>query len=339
MKPPGSKPQKVGPASSLSRARAARARVALPTSAQPKVPAVPKSASRQTEAEYHDLQRLMAKAVMRPLTSRDTMQKTWSDGRPTRRVAESFIKPNDRLTSFERLEIYNRQYWLRVRASFYEDYPGLRAVLGDRKFEQLADAYLTHYPSQSYTLRNLGSRLVKYLAAQSPRTLPHKSLALDLARLEWAHIEAFDNPARSSLELDTLLGLEPAQITFQLQPHLTLLRLRHEVDDFLIELKSGAGLRQEASNAMEQHQKQFKRRLARVLRPHVNYLAVHRHQNAIYYKRLDIVQYRLLTALQSGATLEAACGQLVGLKLPANLGQSIQEWFQTWARLGWFCDL
>ena len=281
----------------------------------------------------------MAQAVMRPLTPRDTMQKTWPDGRPTRRVAESFIKPNDRLTSFERLEIYNRQYWFRLRASFYEDYPGLRAVLGDRKFEQLADAYLTHYPSQSYTLRNLGSRLVKYLAAQSPRTLPHKSLALDLARLEWAHIEAFDNPARSSLELDTLLGLEPAQITFQLQPHLTLLRLRHEVDDFLIELKSGAGLRQEASNAMEQHQKQFKWRLARVLRPHVNYLAVHRHQNAIYYKRLDIVQYRLLTALQSGATLEAACGQLVGLKLPANLGQSIQEWFQTWARLGWFCDL
>jgi hypothetical protein len=281
----------------------------------------------------------MAQAVMRPLTPRDTMQKTWPDGRPTRRVAESFIKPNDRLTSFERLEIYNRQYWLRVRASFYEDYPGLRAVLGDRKFERLAEAYLTRYPSQSHSLRNLGSRLVKYLTAQSPRVLPHKPLALDLARLEWAHIEAFDNAAHPTLELDDLLGLEPANISFQLQPHLTLLRLRHEVDDFLIELKSGAGLRQEASNAMEQPRTHLKSRLGRVLRPRVNYLAVHRHQNSVYYKRLDVVQYRLLTALQSGATLEAACGKLVGLKLPANLGQSIQEWFQTWARLGWFCDL
>ena len=343
MKPPSPSPKKVGPASSLSRERDARVRVILPTPAKaspakPKEPAAPKSLPSQTEAEYHDLQRLMAKAVMRPLTSRDTMQKTWSDGRPTRRVAESFIKPNDRLTSFERLEIYNRQFWFRVRASFYEDYPGLRAVLGDQKFERLADAYLTHYPSQSYTLRNLGSRLVKFLAAQSPRLLPCKQLALDLARLEWAHIEAFDNQTRPSLELDTLLGLEPAKITFQLQPHLTLLRLRHEVDDFLIEFKSGSGLRQEASNAIEQHRNRIKRHLARVLQPRVNYLAVHRHQNTVYYKRLDVVQYRLLTALESGATLEAAGGKLAGLKLPANLGQSIQEWFQTWARLGWFCE-
>jgi len=285
------------------------------------------------------LQRLMAQAVMRPLTPRDTMRKTWPDGRPTRRVAESFIKPNDRLTSFERLEIYNRQYWFRVRASFYEDYPGLRAVLGDRAFERLADAYLTRHPSQSYTLRNLGSRLVKYLAAQSPRTLPRKSLALDLARLEWAHTEAFDNAALPPLELDSLLGRDAASITLKLQPHLTLLPLRHEVDDFLIELKSGTGLRQEASNAMEQQRQHLKSRLARVLRPKVNYLAVHRHQNAVYYKRLDQVQYRLLTALQSGVTLEAACGKLGGLKLPANLGQAIQEWFQVWARLGWFCEL
>lgn len=299
----------------------------------------PASPKRQTEAEYHALQRLMAKAVMRPLSPGGTMQKTWTDGRPTRRVAESFIKPNDRLTSFERLEIYNRQYWLRLRASFYEDYPGLRAVLGDARFERLADAYLTRFPSQTYTLRNLGSRLEKYLVAQSPRRLPHKALALDLARLEWAHTEAFDNAARPPLAMADLQGLDPGQIRFHLQPHVTLLRLRHEVDDFLIELKSGTGLRQAASQAMEQQRQLLKSRLARALQPRVNFLAVHRHQDSVYYKRLDAVQYRLLRALQSGATLEAACGKLVGLKLPPHLGQSIQDWFQSWARLGWFCDL
>ena len=50
------------------------------------------------------------------------------------KVADSFIKPNDRLTSFERLEIYNRVYWFRVLDCLYDDYPGLRAVLGERKF-------------------------------------------------------------------------------------------------------------------------------------------------------------------------------------------------------------
>ena len=74
----------------------------------------------------------MATAVMRPLARDDSMQRKWLDGRPTKKIAESFIKPNDRLTSFERLEIYNRQYWIRLRQCFYEDYTGLRAILGDK---------------------------------------------------------------------------------------------------------------------------------------------------------------------------------------------------------------
>ena len=52
-------------------------------------------------------------------------------------LAPRFIKPNDRLSSFERLEIYNRVYWFRVLDCLYDDYPGLRAVLGERKFMKL----------------------------------------------------------------------------------------------------------------------------------------------------------------------------------------------------------
>jgi len=43
------------------------------------------------------------------------------------------VKPNDRLTAPERLEIYNRSTGSGFRFS-YEDFPGLRAVLGDRRF-------------------------------------------------------------------------------------------------------------------------------------------------------------------------------------------------------------
>src|SRR5262249_33147020 len=80
-------------------------------------------------------------------------------GGSMKRYAARYIKPNDRLTSFERLEIYNRQYWWRVLASMTEDFPGLRAVLGERRFEDMCRAYLTACPSQSFTLRNLGARL------------------------------------------------------------------------------------------------------------------------------------------------------------------------------------
>ena len=77
-----------------------------------------------------NLQRRMARAVMTPLTSSERMRTVAPDGRSMRAVANQIIKPNDRLTSFERLEIYNRQYWFRVLSAFAEDFPGLRAVLG-----------------------------------------------------------------------------------------------------------------------------------------------------------------------------------------------------------------
>ena len=279
----------------------------------------------------------MAIAVMRPLARGDAMQKKWTDGRPTKKIAESFIKPNDRLTSFERLEIYNRQYWFRIRNCFYEDFPGLRAILGDKKFERLADAYLVKFPSQSYTLRNLGSRLVKFLEANPKMTAPHSQFALDMARLEWAHTEAFDNEARLPLKAGDLIGLDAAKIRLQLQPHLTLLKLENEVDDFLIELKKHSGLRGEASNAMEQNRRHKKTRLARGLKRKTNFLAVHRHQDSVYYKRLEPGQFVLLSALQRGATLEKACAELVGLKISGDPGKTMQKWFSSWAALGWFC--
>jgi hypothetical protein len=295
--------------------------------------------SRQTKGEFHALQRLMASAVMRPLGRDDGMQKKWIDGRPTKKIVESFIKRNDRLTSFERLEIYNRQYWIRIRQCFYEDYPGLRAILGDKKFEKLADAYLANYPSQSFTLRNLGLRLVKFIEDEPRWVSPHKQLALDLASLEWAHTEAFDNAAESPLQLEELAGLNPAKIRLRLQPHLTLLKLNNEVDDFLIELKRQSGLRSEASNAMEQNRRHKKTRLAGRLKRKKNFLAVHRFQDLVYYKRLEPGQFRLLSALQNGATLEIACAELAGLKISGNLGETIQKWFSSWASLGWFCSL
>jgi hypothetical protein len=61
-----------------------------------------------------ELQRRMAEDVRRPLTAEYEMQETTEHGQSTRIVAESYIAPNARLTSFERLEIYNRQYWFRL---------------------------------------------------------------------------------------------------------------------------------------------------------------------------------------------------------------------------------
>ena len=273
---------------------------------------------------------------MQPLTTGGDMRPRWRDGRAMKKVAASFIKPNDRLTSFERLEIYNRQYWYRLKDCFFEDYPGLQTILGGERFERMALAYLEQCPSESFSLRNLGGRLVKFLEANPRWIRPLQKPALDMARLEWAHIEAFDNEAKPRLEVDALLGADPASVRLALQPHLTLLQLGYEFDELLIKLKHGEGLRSEASNAMAQRRAGRHRRLKRHLRPKTIFLAVHRHKDTVYYKRLQPAQFRLLSAFRAGATVAEACELL--LESSESDVVQIKNWFETWAALGWFCQ-
>ena len=141
------------------------------------------------------LQRMMARGVMLPLRPDERMQRRAPGGQTMRQYAARFIKPNDRLSSFDRLEIYNRQYWFRVLSGLLEDFPGLSAVLGARRFEAMCRAYLCDHPSQSFTLRNLGNRLENWLRKHRRWAGSKQALALDMVQLEWAQIEAFDDKA------------------------------------------------------------------------------------------------------------------------------------------------
>ena len=192
----------------------------------------------------------MAAALFRPLTPQWGMQKHWTDGSRMHDVAAEFIKPNDRLSSFERLEIYNRQYWFRILDCLYDDYPGLRAILGERKFMKLATAYLTRYPSDSYTLRNLGNRLEQFLQEEPQWSAPRQELARDMVRFEWAQVVAFDGPAKPPVTPDDILDTPSSKLRLDLQPYFSLLELDYAVDDFLIAVKKreSDALRGEASN-------------------------------------------------------------------------------------------
>jgi hypothetical protein len=284
------------------------------------------------------LQRRMAKAVMRPLTPRTTMQKTWTDGRPMKDVAAEFIKPNDRVSSFERLEIYNKQYWFRLLDSFYEDYPGLHAVLGDKKFSNLAENYLEKHPSGSYTLRNLGSRLEKFMRTHPKLSAPREKLALDMARFEWAQVEAFDNESRPVLTEDDVHDRDPATLRITLQPYVMLLELDYPVDDFLVAVKRSGSLRGEASNAVEHDRDRSTRGRPALPKPRKTFLAVHRLDNDLYYKKLDPEAFGILTNLRRGMTLERACARALEKTYDADVNWpgTIRDGFLTWTALGWF---
>ena len=278
-------------------------------------------------------------AIMRPLTKNNGMQPKWIDGRSTKKAVAEFIKPNDRLTSFDRMEIYNKQYWFRLLDNLYDDFPGLRALLGDGRFHRMSIAYLDKYPSNSFTLRDLGSRLERFLAQNPKWTAPHHRLARDLVRLEWAHIVAFDGDELPPLEIDELLdGADPATLRLRFQPHITLLACDYPVDDFLISVRRRAEPRGEASNAVSENLPRARAKKVKLPKPHKSCIVVHRHDHSVWYKRIEPEAFRICRALQKGLTLQSACARAVGRKkLDENFGRTLQGWFAQWASFGWFC--
>jgi len=287
-----------------------------------------------------ELQRTMARAVMQPLTFSERMQRTAPDGQPMRAYAARFIKPNDRLTSFERLEIYNRQYWFRLLSSMVEDFPGLRAVLGAARFEAMSKAYITDCPSRSFTLRNLGSQLESWLH-QHPRWAGTKqALALDIVKLEWAEIEAFDGKAEPPLGPQDLAANAGGNLRLRLQPYIQLLSFRYPVDDLLLEIKNNLEENEVASNAFQERRKRKRVQAVAKLKPAAIALAVHRIDNSVYFRRLEPEEFVLLNELKQGRALQKAVAHaFIETKIPpSELPAIVQRWFHNWAALGWFCQ-
>ncbi len=287
----------------------------------------------------HELQKRMATAVMEPLTRNETARRVRRDGADMEREAAAFIKPNDSLTSLERLEIYNRQYWFRLYSSFEDDFPGLQAVLGRRQFEHVMRAYLDECPSISFTLRDLGSRLHAWLTKHQELIAPNSRLAEDIAGLEWAHIEAYDAGTEPTPTPEFFANLTDTTV-FQLQPSVRLLKLSYPVDELLIAVRQGAGSSDTYSNNAAATRKVNAVRRVAKLPPAQIWLAVHRQEFTVYYKRLTPEEFRMLTAIQAGEVLGTA---FEAAFTNSSMDEAVrlnflQECFHQWAVLGWLCE-
>jgi len=267
-----------------------------------------------------ETQREFARLIMQPMTVREGMHTS------ARAAAEKFIKPNQRLTSFERLEIYTKSYWFRIIDCLAEDFPGVRAIIGGKRFRRMSEAYLAECPSRSFTLRNLGSRLAEWLQA-NPKWLGAESqLVLDMIALEWAHIEAFDAAELPPITPEEL-AQAGAELQLQLQPYIRLLKLHYAVDDLAIAVKE---------------KKRTTRMVAAMLdsppaAPGI-FLALHRMDYSVHYRRLEPEAFRILSLLREGqgltGAIEAAFAKSVWTE--EEQAQHVESWFRLWQSLGWF---
>lgn len=265
------------------------------------------------------------------------------DGEHSTLALRALVKPNDRLTSEERIELYARQYWFRLIQSFYEDFPGVAALVGPNAFHELSLAYLENHPSKAYTLRRLGQFFPDFVRQrEAPVSDKLRPVVTDMARLEWARMDVFDVEELPALSPDDALDGDILALPIGLQPHLRLLMLDHPVDDWWVRMRREEW-RAESSNAVAADGPALddaeagnkpgivppRRRTTRV--------AIHRNDETVFFKRIGSYAFLLLSAFAAGKTLGTAMETLIpsSTKPASWWRRQLKTWFAEWTSLKW----
>ena len=222
------------------------------------------------------------------------------------------------LSPAEQVAIYREQFFLRHLGALADDYEGLRAMLGEERFEALGRAYLRAHPPRSHALRDLGAALPAFLAEPAALVAEGERGALiDMARLEWALVESFDAADLAPLDPAALAGasaeaFDGARLRFD--PALRLLALGGPVHARLSE--PGAPLPA----------------------PRPTFLVVWRDEAfALRWREVEPLAFRVMQALGEGLTLsEALDGVASGLPDAEvdRMAAAVGGWFRDWVESG-----
>ena len=157
----------------------------------------------------------------------------WLVGSITARRAPSPSRLRDiAITAATGLDIYRHAYRARLLECLADDFPALRALLGVQGFEALAADVIDTRPPRDATLNRYGRQLVVHLRAHPEATHAGRA-ALDLARLEWALVEAIHAPLAPALSGDALGALPPtawAGLRLVAVPSLRVITSRWPID-------------------------------------------------------------------------------------------------------------
>jgi len=227
------------------------------------------------------------------------------------------IRPSATLTPAERIGIYHRMYRPRMAEALESDYPALAHFLGEPRWSELVGRYCEAHPSTSYTLNVLGRHLPGWLAVAPG--LPRRAFCCDLARLEWAVVEAFDDDEAPRLGEAELLAV-PAEAWAAARlvpcPALRLLELGWNANDWL-----------ESTKDDRHEHPRPRRRTARV--------AVFRVDYAVYRRELSRPAFRLLSDVAAGVAVGPALAAAMRRR-GAPDSETLTRWFRDWATDGLF---
>lgn len=246
-------------------------------------------------------------------------------------AAARHFSGNDRLSPAEQVDIYRQQFWLRHTSTLVEDFPGLTGLVGQKSWEPIAESYLTERGYAAFALRTLGQNMAEHLASLDESLFTESgidpALLIEMAKLEWAYLRAFDLADDPPLSAQKLAQIPPdawAAARFLLSPTLSLFRFQYPVADLRRKIKIAPGTISGKSAEKDPHN-----------------LVVYRRERTLWDKRVSNTAFLLLEQFKKGTALVPACEATIAEDPGAEhvLEEQLTDWFTLWGKLGWIVDV
>ncbi|HVZ37030.1 MAG TPA: DNA-binding domain-containing protein [Polyangiaceae bacterium] len=224
-----------------------------------------------------------------------------------------------RLQPSARIEVYRHGYFARLVECLEDDYPALRYALGAARFEALCQDFIERHPPPSPSLNHYGAPFAAYCRTRSEAW---GGFATELARLEWALVEAIHAEEGTRLEVAALARLSPeewSRARLIPSPALRTLGFEYPVDEFYQRFVD----RDDALEAPPDG--------VPLPAPEWSAVAVCRRAEVVWRLTLRASLARLLERLMAGAPLLPALEQLgssadAGSATPEELQRAFQDW-------------
>lgn len=232
---------------------------------------------------------------------------------------------SSQLNGAERMAVYRTAYHLRLLECLREEYPVLRATVGDEAFDQFCQDYLRESPPKSYTLGRLSESFVAHLRrTRPPRTSARSDwfdFVLNLATFEDTLQRVFDGPGSESQQvpMQQISLTHESRLAVRLCPSLHLLALAHPV---------------------HKHWQTVTRFETPEVCPAADsYYAISRRHFVVRFLPVSEREFDLLTLLQLDGRLEAAVRSHLATHpevTPSEIEDGLRRWSaEGFARLVW----
>ncbi|MES2905500.1 MAG: DUF692 family multinuclear iron-containing protein [Pseudomonadota bacterium] len=228
-------------------------------------------------------------------------------------MPEAWVRDKPDFPPQAQLDVYINSYRYRLYDVVAEDYPVLEYYLGVDAFKALIGDFVNTIPSEHFNIARYATKLPAFLAERRPQD----ALAHEICQLETSLCQLGDAEETDALNEASLQNLTPEDfVQAALRPRAAtqLLSFSYPVNDYyrdvMDEKKPSAPARQES------------------------WLALLRHDDALWRMELEQQEFRLLEMLFKGISIENAL-QIVQTEFQENeetLSANLSRWFARWMK-------